>query len=86
MWTPCLWRARTAALAPAELVGVAQSGASAVCEELLFGGAVCAGSPCEERTLRGSISAEAAGRNGCLEFGEVEVADRVQRLCGGAVL
>jgi hypothetical protein len=36
--------------------------------------------------LRGSISAEAAGRNDCLEFGEVEVADREQRLGGGAVL
>ena len=39
-----------------------------------------------ERTLRGSISAEAAGRNDCLEFSEVEVADREQRLGGGAVL
>ena len=34
----------------------------------------------------GSISAEAAGRNDCLEFSEVEVADRDQRLGGGAVL
>src|SRR5208337_342167 len=36
--------------------------------------------------LRGSISAEAAGRNDGLKFREVEVADRVQRLGGGAVL
>ena len=33
-----------------------------------------------------SISVEAAGRNDCLEFSEVEIADRVQRLGGGAVL
>ena len=39
-----------------------------------------------ERTSRGSISAEAAGRNDRLEFREVEVADRLQRLGGGAVL
>jgi hypothetical protein len=30
--------------------------------------------------LRGSISAEAAGRNDRLELGEVEIADRLQRL------
>jgi len=35
---------------------------------------------------RRSISAEAAGWNDCLEFSEVEVADRDQRLGGGAVL
>ena len=39
-----------------------------------------------ERTLRGSISAEAARRNDGLEFRQVEVADRLQRLGGGAVL
>ena len=39
-----------------------------------------------ERTLRGSISAEAARRNDGLEFSQVEVADRLQRLGGGAVL
>ena len=36
--------------------------------------------------MRGSISAEAAWRNNCLEFSEVEVADRLQRLNGGTVL
>ncbi len=36
--------------------------------------------------LRGSISAEAARRNDCLEFSEVEVADRVQCLGSGTVL
>ena len=36
--------------------------------------------------MRGSISAEAAGWNDGLEFREVEVADRVQGLGGGAVL
>ena len=72
--TPFRGRVRTVALAPAELVGVAQPGRARVGEERLFG------------TLRGSISAEAARRNDCLEFSEVEVADRVQRLGGGAVL
>ena len=71
---PGWMRVRTAAIAPAKLVGVAQPGRARVCEERLFG------------TLRGSISAEAAGRNDCLKFSEVEVADRVQRLGGGAVL
>ena len=33
--------------------------------------------------MRGSVSAEAARRNDCLEFSEVEVADRLQRLGGG---
>ena len=76
--------ARTVALAPAELVGVAQPGRARVGEELLFGGAgaVGASSPQRERTSRGSFSAEAAGRNDRLEFSEVEVADRVQRLGG----
>jgi len=36
--------------------------------------------------LRGSISAGAAQRNDRLEFSEVEVADRLQRLGGGTVL
>ena len=39
-----------------------------------------------ERTLRGSISAEAARRNDCLEFSQVEVADRLQRLGGGRLV
>src|SRR5208337_5159367 len=42
--------------------------------------------PPTRTTLRGSISAEAARRNDCLEFSEVEVADRLQRLGGGTVL
>ena len=84
--TRCCRRAETAALAPAELVGVAQPGRARVREELLFGGAASASSPCRERTLRGSISAEATRRNDCLEFSEVEIADREQRLGGGAVL
>jgi len=80
--------ARTVALAPAELVGVAQPGRARVGEELLFegAGAVGASSPHGERTSRGSISVEAAGWNDRLEFSEVEVADRVQRLGGGGVL
>ena len=40
----------------------------------------------EEQTLRGSVSTEGARWNDCLEFSEVEVADRLQRLGGGAVL
>ncbi len=39
-----------------------------------------------ERTLRGSISAEAARRNDGLEFSEVEVADRLEALGQRAVL
>ena len=42
--------------------------------------------PLSGRIRSGLISAEAAGRNDCLEFSEVEVADREQRLGGGAVL
>ncbi len=87
---PPLGRARTVALAPAELVGVAQPGrarfgevqATLVGQARFLKGRLS----CRERTLRGSISAEAAGRNDCLEFSEVEVADRVQRLGGGIVL
>jgi hypothetical protein len=39
-----------------------------------------------DRAESGSISAEAARRNDCLKFSEIEVADRAQRLGGGAVL
>jgi Xaa-Pro aminopeptidase len=41
---------------------------------------------CRERSCAGSISAEAARRSDGLKFREVEVADREQRLGGGAVL
>jgi hypothetical protein len=50
------------------------AGAGAVGEKRLFG------------TLRGSISAEAARRNDRLEFGEVQFADRAQRLGGRTIL
>jgi len=34
----------------------------------------------------GSVAAKAARRDDCLEFSEIKVADRLQRLCEGAVL
>jgi len=80
--------ALTVALALAELVGVAQPGRARFGEvqAMLVGQARFLKRPRAERTSRGSISAEAAGRNDRLEFSEVEVADRLQRLGGGAVL
>ena len=39
-----------------------------------------------EQTLRGSISAEAARRKDGLEFSQLELTDRLQRLGCGAVL
>ncbi len=81
--------ARTVALAPAELVGVAQPGGARFGEvqATLVGqaGFLNRRLSCRAES-RGSVSAEAAGRNDRLEFREVEVADRVQRLGGGAVL
>ena len=85
-----LVKGRTVALAPAELVGVAQPGRARFGEmqATLVGQARFLKRRLSraERTSRGSISAEAAGRNDRLEFREVEVADRLQRLGGGAVL
>ena len=48
--------------------------------------ALLSASEADVRRLMKLTSAEAAGRNDRLEFSEVEVADRLQRLGGGAVL